>query len=204
MRRLALALLLTISLAGTTAAAAAAPTRTLRVADVKLSFAVPRSWVSLDPRTVAGAAGKELRRENPQLAAILDQLAKPGSPVRLVAFDPATVGGFLTNVNAVVTPVPSSVSLGVYLRATKAELQRVPGLVGTPSVKVVTLPAGRAVRTHLRAGVVVKGRTVVADLNQFAFLRDGRSIVVTFTTAVAKARQTAPVIARTSKSIRFG
>ena len=77
-------------------------------------------------------------------------------------------------------------------------------MVGTPSVKVVTLPAGRAVRTHLRAGVVVKGRTVVADLNQFAFLRDGRSIVVTFTTAVAKARQTAPVIARTSKSIRFG
>ena len=68
----------------------------------------------------------------------------------------------------------------------------------------MTLPAGRAVRTHLRAGVVVKGRTVVADLNQFAFLRNGRSIVVTFTTAVAKARQTAPVIARTSKSIRFG
>ena len=78
MRRFALALLLTISLVATTAATAAAPTRTLRVADVKLSFAVPRSWVSLDPRTVASAAGKELRRENPQLAAILDQLAEAG------------------------------------------------------------------------------------------------------------------------------
>ena len=158
MRRLALALVLLVSLAAATAATAAAPTRTLRVADVKLSFAVPKSWISLNPRDVASAAGKELRRENPQLGAILDQLARPGSPVRLVAFDPATAGGFLTNVNVVVTRIPSSVSFDVYLQATRAELLRVPGLIGTPSAKAVTLPAGRAVRTHLRAGVVVKGR----------------------------------------------
>ena len=81
---------------------------------------------------------------------------------------------------------------------------QVPGLVGTPSVKAVTLPAGRAVRTHLRAAVVVKGRSVVGDLNQFAFIRHGRSIVITFTTSAANAKKTAPVIARTSRSIKFG
>ena len=81
---------------------------------------------------------------------------------------------------------------------------QVPGLVGSPSAKAVTLPAGRAVRTHLRAGVVVKGHSVIGDLNQFAFLRKGRSVVITFTTADAAAKKTAPVIARASKSIRFG
>jgi hypothetical protein len=204
MRRLALLLIVTVSLAGTAAATAAAPNRTLRVADVKLSFAVPRSWISVDARNVAGAAGKELRRENPELAAILDQLARPGSPVRLMAFDPATAGGFVSNVNVVVTPIPSGVSFAAYLQATKSELIRVPGLIGTPSARAVTLPAGRAVRTHLRAGVVVSGRNVVGDINQFAFLRNGRSIVVTFTTAAANARKAAPVVTRASKSIRFG
>ncbi len=92
----------------------------------------------------------------------------------------------------------------MYLQATKAELLRLPGLVGTPSVRAVTLPPGRAVRTHLRVGVVVKGHTVVADLNQVAFLRNGRSIVITFTTSAANAKKTAPVITRTSKSIKLG
>jgi hypothetical protein len=204
MRRKTLTLLLVVSLVLTAAAAAATPTRTLRVADAKLTFAVPKSWASVDPRTVASSASKELRRENPQLGAILDELARPGSPVRLVAFDPATSGGFVTNVNVVVTRVPSSLGFDAYRLAILGELRRVPGLVGTPTATAVTLPAGRAVRTHVRASVVVKGRTLVADLNQIAFLRDGRSIVITFTTAVAAARKTAPVIARASKSIRFG
>jgi hypothetical protein len=204
MRRTLLALVTLVALVAVSVAAAATPTRTLRVADVKLSFAVPRSWVSVDPRTVAGNAGKELREENPQLGAILDELAKPGSPVRLVAFDPATISGFVTNVNVVVTRVSSSLTFTLYRHATLAELRRVPGLVGTPTATAVTLPAGRAVRTHLRASVVIKGRRLVADLNQIAFLRGGRSIVVTFTTAVAAATRTAPVIARASRSIRFG
>ena len=74
----------------------------------------------------------------------------------------------------------------VYLRPVppRDEVRAAPGagLVGSPSARSVTLPAGRAVRTHLRAAVVVKARRVVADINQFAFLRARRSIVLTYTT----------------------
>jgi hypothetical protein len=200
MRRLVLALVLAAVVA---APAGAGDVRTLRVPDAKLSFTVPKAWITVDARDVASAAGNELRRENPELASVLDAMAKPGSPVRLLAFDPATLGGFLTNVNVVVTRVPGGIDLAEYQRLTAAELQRLPGLVGTPSVKAAKLPAGRAVRTHVRAAVVVHGRRVVADINQFAFLRAGRSIVITFTSGVAAARKTAPTIARAAASMRF-
>jgi hypothetical protein len=196
--------LLAVLSAVVAAPAGAGDVRMLRVPDVKLSFAVPKSWVTVDAREVASAAGNELRRENPELASILDAMARPGSPVRLLAFDPATLGGFLTNVNVVVTRVPRGLDLAEYQRLSTAELRRLPGLVGSPSVRVVTLRAGRAVRTHVRAAVVVHGRRVVADINQFAFLRGGRSIVITFTSGVAAARKTAPTIARTAASIRLG
>jgi hypothetical protein len=185
------------------AAIAADDTRTLRVADVGLSFAVPKSWVSVNARDVAGQAGDRLRKENPQLGAILDTLARPGSPVRLFAFDPETLGGIVTNVNVLVTPAPRGVSFAEFLRVLRAELQRLPGIVGTPGLRTVSLRAGRAARTHVRAGVILSGQRKVGDLTQFAFLRDGHSIVVTFTTSVAAASKTAPLITRVSRSIRF-
>lgn len=202
MRRVAVLLALLVAVV-VAAPGHAGDTRTLRVAEVRLSFAVPKSWVTVNARDVAGAAGKALRRENPQLASILDALSQPGSPVRLLAFDPATLGGFLTNVNVVVVRVPGGVSFAEYQRLTKAELDRFPSLVAAPTVRAVTLPAGRAVRTHFRATVVTGGRRVVSDISQFAFLRSGRSVVITFTTGTAAAKA-APVIARAARTIRFG
>ncbi len=186
------------------AVATAQANRTLRVPSVGLSFNVPKSWKTVDARSAASEAGRKLRQENPQLASLLDTIAQPNSPVKLLAFDPVPVANFSTNVNVVVTTIPAGVSFATYKQATASELAGLPGLVGTPSVREARLPAGQALRTKLRAGVVVGGKTKIAEINQVAFLRGRKSIVVTFTTAASNAGRFAAVVNRGAFSIRFG
>jgi hypothetical protein len=203
-RRAAVPLLLAVALAAAPSAGAAPDTRTYRIADVKLSFAVPATWVRLTLRDGVGSAGERLRRESPHLAMIHEAMTRAVPAARLVAYDPSTRRGFVTNVNVIVTRVPAGLGFDQYLRLTRAELLQLPGLVASPAVRATTLPAGPAARSHLRATVVVDGRRVVGDVTQFAFLRDGRSIVLSFTSAATAAARNAPVVARSAASIRFG
>ncbi|MFN0155815.1 MAG: hypothetical protein ACKVUT_15685 [Gaiella sp.] len=204
MRRLSLTLIAAIAvLLAAAAVTSAADTRTLRVPSVGLSFSVPKSWRTVDARVAAGQAGRTLRKENPQLAGLLDTIAQPNSPVKLLAFDPKPVDNFSTNVNVVVSPVPSTATFDQLRQATADELGKLPGLIGTPTVWVTTLPAGRTIRTKLRAGIVVDGKTKVAEINQMAFLRSAKSIVVTFTTIASNAKRFKPVVNAGARSIRF-
>jgi hypothetical protein len=204
MRRLTLFTCLATALAtALVATALAAGSQTLRVPSAGLSFSVPDSWRTVDARVAAGQAGRKLRDENPQLASLLDTIARPNSPVKLLAFDPKPIERFSRNVNVVVTEVPASVTFDDYRQATASELAGLPGLIGKPALTVAKLPAGRALRTRLRAGVVVDGKTNVAEINQVAFLRGTRSIVVTFTTTASNAAAFRPLVNRGARSIRF-
>lgn len=196
----AAAAVLAAALAGV---ATAADTRVVRVPAVGLRFSIPAAWQSVDPRLAASEAGKALRKENPQLAGLIGEIDRPGSPVKLVAFDKKPIDGFTTNVNVVVTDVPRSATFDQYLAATRSELGQLPGIVRPPTVRSLQLPGGRAVRTQLRLGVKVNGRQVVAEISQFAFLRDGKSIVISFTAVASAAARLAPTFNRAGRSIRF-
>ena len=124
--------------------------RTLRVADVKLSFAVPRSWKSVDARVVATAAGQGAARENPQLAQILDTIAKPGSPVRLLVLDPVDDRRLLHQRQRRRDACPAGVTFDQYLGATKSELHRFGGSSALRRpVPRRSRPAGPCARTSV-------------------------------------------------------
>jgi len=164
-----------------------------------MSLAVPRPWVAVDA-TLPAATIERLGRENPKLAPFLNQVSGPGSAAKFLALDPAVKGGFATNVNVVAVPVPS-VTFAQYRTAIVAEIQ---SIVGSAKVhhRAVTVRGARAVRLAYPFRIRV-GRTYTVSTLQYAFLRPGRSIVVTYTTLPRFASAYAPTFGRSAESIRF-
>lgn len=202
--RMSRALLASALVALLVAADAASAVTPRRVPSAGMTIAVPSTWKAVDAVAAASAAGAALRKENPQLAAILDQLSRPGSVIKLFAFDPAGAERFATNVNVVVTTLPAGVTFAQYLASARSELSLLPQRVGPASSRAVELPAGRAVRSQVKLGVIVDGRRILTAITQWAFLRPGKSVVVTFTTIPARSARYRPVFATAARSIRFG
>jgi hypothetical protein len=200
MRHLALALLscgVAASLVGTAVAAERFKRHAVRGQGV--SLAVPASWVAVDASIPEDALDK-LRRENPKLAPYLGQLSGPGSAAKFLALDPAVRGGFATNVNVVVAPIPS-MTFDAYRTAIVAEIR---SIVGSAKVdqRAVTIGGVRGVRVSYPFRITV-GRTYTVATLQYAFPRPGRSVVVTYTTLPRLKSPYAPTFARSAASIRF-
>ena len=200
MRRSALALVavtFAVTLVGT--ALAADRFERHRVPGQGLSLAVPASWIAVDA-TLPDATIARLRRENPKLAPYLGQLSGAGSAAKFLALDPAVQGGFATNVNVVVAPIPS-VTFEVYRAAIVREIQ---SLVGSARVdhRPVTVNGARGVRLAYPFRITV-GRTYTVSTLQYAFPRAGRSVVVTYTTLPRLQGRYAATFARSASSIRF-
>jgi hypothetical protein len=174
------------------------------VPEADMSFAIPGSWRVVDARSAATAAVKALAKENPQLAAILQQVTRPDSVIKFFAFDPALASSFATNANVVVSPIPTNVTLQQYLAAARSEISALPGRVGAASTRIVTLPAGTSVRSNVKIGLVSGGKRIVAEVTQWAFLRQGQSVVVSFTTTPSRQSRYAPTFTAAARSIRFG
>jgi hypothetical protein len=164
-----------------------------------VSLAVPASWVAVDAALPA-AAIERLRRENPRLAPYLVQ-RKGGSRAKFLALDPALKGGFATNVNVVISDIPS-VTFDVYRAAILSEIG---SLVGSAKVNQRTVKIGgvRGVRLSYRLRVTL-GRTYTVSALQYGLLRPGKNVVVTYTTLPRLASSYAPTFARSAASIRFG
>ena len=148
-----------------------------------ISLATPSSWRAVDSKAVLASKGvQNLLKENPQLASIINQVAGADSPVKFLSFDPHVTDRFATNVNVVVSAVPANVSLGALAAAIAAQLKTLPGLTGTIATSTVKLPIGPASRSTFQLTVVTNGKKLVVQTLQYAFLRKGQSIVVTFST----------------------
>ena len=148
-----------------------------------ISLATPSSWRAVDSRTVLASKGVQaLLKENPQLASIINQVAGANSPVKFLSFDPHVTDRFATNVNVVVSAVPSSVTLTVLAAAITSQLKTLPGLTGAVATSLVKLPIGPASRARFQLTVVTNGKKLVVQTLQYAFLHRGLSIVVTFST----------------------
>ena len=165
-----------------------------------VSLAVPASWVAVDGR-VPQAVVDELSRDNPTLAPFLQQLGRPSSPMKLIALDPAVRRGFATNVNVVVASLPAGLTFAGYRRGLVGEIRA----IGARGVKhrVVEIRGARAVRVEYRFDITVQTKRTVQTL-QYAFLRPGRSIVVTYTTLPSLAGRYAATFRRSAASFRFG
>src|SRR6266542_4831603 len=89
----------------TTAAGAGIPAGfTVRaVKDQGFSIALPKKWRSLDAHeALSSGSMKSFEKANPQLAAQIQALAQPNSPLKLLAIGPGGHGTFVTNLNVIV------------------------------------------------------------------------------------------------------
>lgn len=184
MRRTALlATVAALALSGAAAGQPAGHTTRHPIPTAGISLATPSTWRAVDSRAALASKGvQSLLRENPQLAAIINQVAGANSPVKFLAFDPKVSDHFATNVNVVVTAVPASVTLPVLAAAIAAQLKTLPGLASPITTSTVTLPIGRVAKASFRLTVVTSGRKLTVRTLQYVLLRNAQSIVVTFST----------------------
>jgi len=92
-----------------------------RVAAQRFSIALPQRWRIVDATSLARDPRlKKLAAENPQFANELLDLARPGSPLKLLAVDPQEAGGYRTTMNV----TTQRVSTDLTTAALKKELGR--------------------------------------------------------------------------------
>ena len=177
------ALIATVATLAVVGVATASGTSRHPIPTAGISLATPSSWRAVDSRTVLASKGVQaLLKENPQLASIINQVAGANSPVKFLSFDPHVTDRFATNVNVVVSAVPSSVTLAVLAAAITSQLKTLPGLTSAVATSMVKLPIGPASRARFQLTVVTNGKKLVVQTLQYAFLHRGLSIVVTFST----------------------
>lgn len=202
MRRVLVALLLgALALSLVATAGAAERFERHAVPGQGMSLAVPASWVAVSA-SLPPAAIARLGRDNPKLAPYLGQLTGPSSAAKFLALDPAVRGGFATNVNVVVTRIPGSVTFDQYRGVIVREVGSIVGSAGIDT-RDVTVSGTRAVRLSYPFRITV-GRTYTVATLQYAFLRPGKSVVVTYTTLPRLKSRYAATFARSASSIRFG
>jgi hypothetical protein len=193
----------TLAVTAAPAAPAAKPLTRHVVPGVGVSLAVPGSWIAVDHREVLTKEVIErLSRDNPELASLFSALKSGG--VKFVAADPKVRGGFATNVNVVVASAPPGMTQAGYRRALVTQIGAIPSVKGPVASAAVTLPTGPAVRLRYNLQLMVQRRRLVTETLQYAFLRGGRSIVVTYTTTPESGAAYAPTFSRSARSIRLG
>jgi len=124
---------------------------------------------------------KRFRRSNPQLGSALQALALPNSPIKLLAVGPASGSGFLTNLNVLVTRIPSQISFDEWKRTEAAEIKTV-GAVRDLTEEETQLPPGRALHLTYHASFRHPGGSYTAFVHQYFVRNEGFLYVLTYTT----------------------
>jgi hypothetical protein len=173
------------------------------LSEPRFSLGVPKSWTAIT-RDELGETGalERFAKDNPAVAPVLEGVLQPGSPVKFFALDPAVERGFATNVNVVVQDVPDDLELSELAESSATELRSL-GVVQELRTTEVSLPAGPAVKItfRLRARYGADSRTV-ATL-QYAFLDDGQSYVVTYSTLPELESRYASAFEESARSFRL-
>jgi hypothetical protein len=173
------------------------------LSEPSFSLGVPKSWTAItrDELNETGAL-ERFAKDNPAVAPVLEGVLQPGSPVKFFALDPAVERGFATNVNVVVQDVPDDLELSDLAESSAAELRSL-GVVEGLRTTEVSLPAGTAVKItfRLRARYGAASRTV-ATL-QYAFVDDGQSYVVTYSTLPELESRYAPAFEESARSFNL-
>jgi hypothetical protein len=160
------------------------------------SIGVPKGWKAIDSDTVSAAA-EEATKDNPQLKQVFDAMRQTGTRIRLAAGDPKPIDDFSTNMNVVVEPVDSKVTLDAYRDANVNAVKSVLG--ATPEIENVDLPAGEAAKfsyTTSQGGKTIK-------YLQYALVNDGNGYVLTFTTTPASGTKYDSLFQESAESFRF-
>jgi hypothetical protein len=174
------------------------------VASQGFSLAVPPEWrvVSVD-EALPDDERRQLARDNPEFAPLLEAIGSDAQPIKLFAFDPEIREAFATNVNVVVVPLPSGTSLQEFVAANQADIRRFSGRVGPLRSKPARLPSGAARRLEYRLRLTAGGRRFTVATLQYLVAGSDRGYVVTFSTLPKLSGRYGPTFRRTIESLRL-
>jgi hypothetical protein len=163
------------------------------VKNERFSIALPKKWRSLDARQVLAAGTKDFEKANPELGGQVRALAQPSSPLKLLAIGPGGDGGFVTNLNVIVTQLPSDLEFDEWSSTEVKEIEKVPSVKNVRQEET-QLPPGQALHLNYRASFNrANGGTFEVVVHQWMVKKDDFLYILTFTTAPsqeAKERQT--------------
>jgi hypothetical protein len=158
------------------------------------SVALPKEWRSFGDRSHMSA--KEVAGSNQRLRLELETLAKSDSPIKLVAFDPASGQRFHTNMNVLQTEVPSKLSFD---DMAKTEVQQISRASGIKHIRQqeIRVPAGRTLHLTYRP----RANAVI----QQYFVRHGNLLyVLTYSTRADDEARHAMVFDQSAHTFQVG
>jgi hypothetical protein len=148
----------------------------------RFSIALPKDWTSLDAHEALNSgAMKRFRKVNPQLGGQMEALAQPNSPIKLLAIAPGPKGGFLTNLNVLVSHIPAAVPFETWSSAEVTDIQSVP-TVKRLRHDETRLQPGRAVHVTYRAAFNRPSGPFVAVVHQYLVKKGAALYILTYTT----------------------
>jgi len=173
------------------------------VPDHGFSIALPKQWESLDAREALNSdAMKRFRKVNPALGSQVEALTLPDSPIKLIALAPNKQGGFLTNLNVLVTELPADVSYDEWSSSEVAEIEKVPTVTGLRKEET-QLSTGRALHVTYRAAFNRPNGRFVALVHQYLVKDDGSLYVLTYTTTPRLEPRLGKVFEQSARTFRL-
>jgi hypothetical protein len=172
------------------------------------SVDLPVSWA--DQSRDRARLLREVRRlagDEPQLAALMDNLLAAGDTnfaVKMIAFDlaPSSLStGFATNLN--VMTERTALPLAAWRREALKQLAQVDFVIQPIWWRMVTLPAGKAVRLTYRTRFNIRGKRLDTAVTQYALVRNGAAVILTYTTLPKLAKGYRATFDRSARSLKF-
>jgi hypothetical protein len=178
---------------------------TLRVvAEPKFAIAVPASWRALDARqALSSARTKAFAEANPELSAEVATLARPNSPIKLLAVDPRGGKGFATSLNVLQTQLPSKLSFEKWSAAELAQLKLVRSISGIHTSETQLSP-GRALQLTYRARIRRQRGSFQAVIRQYLVKHDDFLYVLTYTTLPETVARDRAIFDMSARTFRLG
>jgi hypothetical protein len=172
------------------------------------SLQLPASWADQSRDRVRLL--REVRRlagDEPQVAALMDSLLAVGHAnfaVKMIAFDlaPSSLStGYATNLN--IMTERTALPLAAWRREGLKQLTQADFVVQPIWWRMVTLPAGKAVRLTYRARFNIGGKRLNTAITQYALVKNGAAFILTYTTLPKLAKSYRARFDRSARSLKF-
>ena len=171
------------------------------------SLELPASWADQKDRARLLREVRRLSGDDPTLAALMDNLLAAGNAnvaVKMIAFDlaPSSLrNGFATNLNVV--SERTALPLAAWRREALKQLAQVDFVAQPIWWRMVTLPAGKAVRLNYKARFKVGGKRLDTAIMQYALVKNGAAVILTYTTLPKLEKGYRATFERSARSLRF-
>lgn len=171
----------------------------------RFSLALPRSWKTVSSDDLGTPTAQQLRAD-PYLASLLDELAKPGQLVRLIAADNAVHEDYRANCSVVVDAASGvtveEMASDEFADGVTREMSRYAELVALLDNELLVLPAGKAAHLVLHYQSPDTGGLLAQ--HQFRMVASGKDYILVCNAVAEREPTDGRSFMRIASSLRLG